>query len=101
MAKQTQNSKEEKIAIVSAGLAKSAAFKRNIDLPVGKWAGILADLDEEQIDDFLLILNEEQEMLMGNKKTESRKIAISKARYLQRLEQLKMTSERADDNLNE
>lgn len=98
---QMQNSqiREEKIQQVAERLSKSEAFRKTMDFTALQWIGILAELDDEKIDGFTLILDEEDSGLEGIEKERERKHVNNQARYLQRLEKLKISAELLDDNL--
>lgn len=86
-------SKAEKVQQASQLMEKSPAMMANLQMGSGDWAGILADLDEEKIDELLLILDEEGLMHGDIQKEKARKKEVNKTRYLQRLESLKLRAE--------
>lgn len=86
-------SKAEKVQEASQLMEKSKAMMANLQMNAQDWAGILADLDEEKIDELLLILDEENIMQGDIQKESARKKEVNKTRYLQRLENLKIRSE--------
>lgn len=94
-----KQSREAKIQQVADRLSKSEAFRRNAELTANQWAGILDDLDDEKLDGFTLILDEEDSGVKDIEQERLRKHASNKARYLHRLEKLKFSSEQIDDNL--
>ncbi len=98
---QDNSAREAKIQQVAERLSRSEAFRRNAELTAMQWAGILDELDDEKIDGFTLILDEEDSGVKDIEKERLRKHTSNKARYLQRLEKLKVSSEMADDNLTE
>lgn len=79
----------------------SAGFARSLEkvdprlafLSKEQWAGVFADLDEEALDDLLLVLDEEQDLKMGNDQKTKRKKQMNFSRYMRRLEQLKIRME--------
>ena len=85
--------KDEKIQIASQLLPVSPGMQANIVLSVNEWAGILQQIDEDKIDDLLLLLEEEGSMMSEIEKETKRKTEVNTAKYLQRLEQLKMRAE--------
>lgn len=91
-------SKQSKIDHLQAFIEDSDAVKRNLDLPRGKWASVLSDLSEDQIDDLLLMLKEESEMKVENKHEKERKLSVNETSFLNRLEQLKFSAESLTDN---
>jgi hypothetical protein len=86
-------SKAEKIQEASQLMEKSPAMMANLQMGSTDWSGILADLDEEKIDELLLILDEESLMHSDVQKEKVRKKEVNKTRYLQRLENLKIRAE--------
>lgn len=85
--------KDEKIKIASQMLPQSPGMQANIVLSANEWAGILQQIDEDKIDDLLLLLEEEGSMISEVEKETTRKMEINTAKYLQRLEQLKLRAE--------
>lgn len=87
------DSKQIKLEKAAKMLEKSPASNMNFVFSEAEWAGILSDLDEEKLDELLLILNEEHSMRKDVEKEQLRKKETNKARYLQRLENLKVRAE--------
>jgi len=99
MGDKSQNAgRGRKIQNVAERLSQSEAFRRNLAFTASEWAGILAELDDEKVDGFTLILDEEDSGHEEIEKERLRKHASNKARYLQRIEKLKLSAEQADDN---
>ncbi|OGJ44652.1 hypothetical protein A3J23_00020 [Candidatus Peregrinibacteria bacterium RIFCSPLOWO2_02_FULL_48_14] len=89
--------KSAKIERASTMLEKSPAFQLVLPMSAEEWAGVLAKLDEDKIDDYLLILDEEKGTHLELKKEEKRKLQTNRTRYLQRLERLKV---KAKESIN-
>ena len=89
--------KSVKIERASAMLEESPAFRLVQPMNAGEWAGVLAKLDEDKIDDYLLLLDEEKVTHLELKKEEKRKLQSNRTRYLQRLERLKV---KAKESIN-
>lgn len=88
----------EKVALASEKFSKSPAFRKVLPLAVQQWNAILAELDENKLDELLMIVDEEEQGYIDIKKKRDRKLSTNVARYLQRLEMLKIRSENVDDN---
>ena len=101
MAPRTDNSRSKKVQHVADRLSSSKAFMKCVALSAAEWAGILSELDEEKIDGFTLLLDEEKSGLEDIEKERKRKHTSNKARYLQRLEKLRITAEQPDSNPSE
>lgn len=91
------NQKSAKIERASAMLVESPAFQLVLPMSSDQWAGVLSKLDEDKIDDYLLLLEEEKVTHLDLKKEEKRKLYSNRTRYLQRLERLKV---KAKESLN-
>jgi hypothetical protein len=92
--------KVEKIGL-AAGLAeKSAAAAEFFKFGKAEWAEFLSLWDEEGIDDFLLILNEEKSMLEDIEKTAARKKQVNKTRLEQRFEKIRTEAEQLTTGKN-
>ena len=88
----------EKVDLAAEKFAKSPAFRKILPLAAKQWHGILAEIDEEKLNELLLIVDEEEQGYLDIKKKKERKLSTNVARYLQRLEMLRIRSENADDN---
>lgn len=93
IASHSSDFKTQKVLHASQLLEDSPAFQRVLPLTAQEWAGVLSELDEEKIDDYLLLLTEEQSMRAEIRKTEKRKKKVNHTRYLQRLERLKVIAQ--------
>ena len=79
-------------------LSKSKAMRQFLPLSAEEWAGILADLDEEEIHGFALIADEEDSMRDLSEKKATRRKKAEKIRHGKVLERLKMKAEVLSDN---
>ena len=95
-----QMSRVEKIQFAADGLAESPAFKRNVQMPAYLWAMMLETLDEEKIDGFLMLLDEENGLYKDIEEKDEKRKVKNGTRYLQRLERIRVTAEMNDDNLS-
>ena len=91
-------SREQKIHRIAVELSKDRLMRQNMVFSPEEWAGILAELDDQAIDDFMYLYKERDEGLMDIEKKKDRKHATNAARYLQRLEMLRLRAESLRDN---
>lgn len=87
------NTKQVKMLKAASMLPESSAMKKMLPFSKERWAGILAELDEDQVDDLLLLLKEEEGMHLDLDKKEDRRLQVNETRYLQRLEKLRISME--------
>ena len=97
----TQNSqsggKQEKVQRAAEMAAVSQTMADVMPLNLSTWAGILSKLEEDKVDEFLMILEEERGMFADVEAKADRKRAASRGKYLQLLENLKITMEKLPD----
>lgn len=93
-----QNGKQEKVNRAAEMASVSQTMADVMPLNLSTWAGILSRLDEEKVDEFLLILEEERGMFADVEAKAERKREANRGKYLQLLENLKITMEQLPDN---
>ncbi|MEK7146522.1 MAG: hypothetical protein AAB802_05090 [Patescibacteria group bacterium] len=89
---QDSGAKTQKIERLQTLVPQSQALRKT-GMTSMDWAGVLAKLDDEKIDELLLILQEENEMLHMTEEERLRKRALNQSSYMQRLEKLRLSTE--------
>jgi hypothetical protein len=89
---------EEKLERAKSLIPASGGLKRLLPISSEKWAGVLAELDEEKIDDLLLLLGEEAEMAGDIEKKRLAQHAENEKKYTRRLEDLQIRMEEISNN---
>jgi hypothetical protein len=93
--------KAQKVDLASDLAEKSAAAAEFFKFNKTEWAEFLSLWDEEGLDDFLLILNEEKSMLEDIEKTAARKKQVNETRLKQRFEKIRTEAEQLTTKDNE
>jgi|GEM_PF-4437183 len=95
-----QGGKQEKVNRAAEMASVSQTMADVMPLNLSTWAGIFSKLEEEKVDEFLMILEEEHGMFADIDAKAGRKRLVNQKKYLQLLENLKITMEKLPDNLS-
>lgn len=79
--------------------AHSRAMNKVIEMSASQWVGILAEMDEKDVDEFIYVMTEERQEYQDIKKKEERRLQINDTRRLQRLERLKIRMEEITERI--
>jgi|GEM_PF-3515971 len=88
-----------KVEEASELATRSRAMNRLIEMTAAEWVGILAELDEKELDEFLYVMNEERDGYEEIEKKRQRRHQVNDTRRLQRLERLKIRMEELSERI--
>lgn len=89
----------QKVEKAAQMAVQSEVMNRILDMSSAQWVGILAELDEKEVDEFLYVMKLEAE---GHKEIEQkrrRRHLVNDTRRLQRLERLKIRMEEINERI--
>lgn len=91
----------QKIEAAATLAAKSKGMQSVLAISEAQWVAILAELDENKLDELIYVLSDEAETYVEIKKKRQRRHKVNDTRRLQRLERLKIRMEEINKQANQ